>query len=78
MPDLVVIFKDVLLVIGAFCRRGQSPQLPLGDEVLVLKLVVLLVLHLRMHFEGGYLDNVGASEGVESPNVLVGAVVVHD
>lgn len=31
-----------------------------------------------MHLEGGYLDNVGASEGVQPPDVLVGAVVVHD
>lgn len=45
MPDLVVILEDVLLVIGAFGSRGQRPQLPLSDEVFVLKLVVLLVLH---------------------------------
>lgn len=78
VPDLVVILEDVLLVVGAFCGRGQRPQLPFGDQVLILKLVVLLVLHFRVHLECGDLDDVGASEGVEPSDVLVGAVVVHD
>lgn len=31
MPDLIVIFEDVFLIVGPFCTRGQCPELPLGD-----------------------------------------------
>ena len=78
VPDLVVVLQDVLLVVGPLRPRRQRPQLALGDQVLVLELVALLVLHLRVHLEGGDLDDVRAPQRVQPADVLVGAVVVHD
>lgn len=78
VAHLVVVLEDVLLVVVALGGGGERPEFALGDQVLVLELVVLLVVHFRVHLEGSDADDVGAAERVEAADVLVGAVVVHD
>lgn len=77
MSNFKVLFKDMLLIIFEF-RRIEYFQFALCDEVAVLEDIVFLVVHFRMHFESCNLNYISTSQRVQSSDVLICAVIIHN